>query len=135
MSNQMRFSEAIRLGSMLRPQFFGRAIGRLPDGTIATCANGAALEAAGAALWFVEDGGCVRVNDGPTDEPPWGHFAGLEESCPIPGCMVEACSTIAGIAGHLNDDHRWTREQIADWAESLEAKHLKPAREREPVCV
>jgi hypothetical protein len=39
---------------------------------------------------------------------------------------------LACVIVHLNDDHRWTREQIANW---LERTYGQPAEEQEPVCV
>jgi hypothetical protein len=38
--------------------------------------------------------------------------------CPDHGCTVG--SNMANMIIHLNDDHLWTREAIADWAESLD---------------
>jgi hypothetical protein len=35
---------------------------------------------------------------------------------PYPQCP--ACEQPGGVV-HLNDDHRWTRERIADWLEGL----------------
>lgn len=49
--------------------------------------------------------------------------------CPAQGTPVATidaallCSrpgAVAGIAMHLNDHHRWTREQVADWMETLD---------------
>ncbi len=31
-------------------------------------------------------------------------------------------ATLAVLITHVNDIHRWTRERIADWVESLEAR-------------
>ncbi len=62
---------------------------------IATCALGAAREAG---YWEDDAINAARV------------------SCPH--CGYDAPRL--GIVVHLNDHHRWTREQIADWVESQE---------------
>ena len=41
----------------------------------------------------------------------------------------EVGDTLFGIVAHLNDDHLWTREQIADWVEQIER-----AEETEEQC-
>jgi hypothetical protein len=96
---------------MLHPQAFGAW--RTFDG--ATCAFGAAGEAAGL---LVDD----VINDpfalaaALTAEWPW-----LEgrSRCPVCGAH-RICGRI--IADCLNDRHRWTREQIADWVETIERR-------------
>ncbi len=35
--------------------------------------------------------------------------------CPVEGCRKRLF--LAAIIVHLNDDHRWSREQIAQWLE------------------
>lgn len=44
---------------------------------------------------------------------------GLREisACPVPGCIDR--DSIESTVVHLNDRHRWTREQIADWLDAL----------------
>jgi predicted nucleic-acid-binding protein len=40
------------------------------------------------------------------------------------------------IVWHLNDKHKWTREQIAEWVETIEAQQeAKVAEQPEPVHV
>jgi hypothetical protein len=99
----MRLSEAIRLGAMLHPQFFGHArlIGTAGE-ILATCAVGAAQEA-GFIVHVADDG--VRVTC-PTPKPHWPH-------CREP-------QRVLAMVTHLNDIHRWTRERIADWLETIE---------------
>ncbi len=86
----MKLSEAIRLGSMLRPQSFGTFFSK--DG--GTCALAAAQEAG-----FDNIDVMTRV----VESPFYGHTSSLA------ACVV-----------NLNDHHRWTREQIADWVETVE---------------
>jgi hypothetical protein len=125
--SQLCLSEAIRLGAMQRPQFFGGALsGTLPDGRVGTCAIGAALEAIGVQLIEFD-----AINA----PAPWSDFVEQVERCPAVECAKR--NTIAGVAAHLNDFHRWTREAIADWVEQMEAKHLPAVvqEQAEPVCV
>lgn len=105
----MRLSEAIRLGSMLRGQAFEDYF----DNS-GSCAIGAALEAAGLRD-AVRDGGCAVA------EYENRHRAVFVASCPScgrqPGMgMTSFMNTVI----HLNDDHRWTREAIADWVAGIE---------------
>jgi hypothetical protein len=106
----LKLSEAIRLGSMLKPQGFEGMSG----GT--SCAIQAAVEAAGGDSDFM--------------------YSEAEERFPIikalPACPV-CCGAWHQFTGsemwalyHLNDHHRWTREQIADWVESVERTHEAP---------
>src|SRR6185436_16765159 len=100
----MKLSEAIRLGAMLRPQSFTNGF----DGT-GTCAWGAAFEAVGyAPKGFKFDGAWM---------PKWGEheFHKLfDKSRACPDCGARFTSDMIV---HLNDDHRLTREPIADWVE------------------
>lgn len=116
----MRLSEAIRLGAMLRPQGFGRGF----DGS-GTCAWGAAFEAAG----------YIPKNElfDSTWMPRWGQHAfhaifDVRRQCPQCSRKYDTEMVV-----HLNDEHRWTREQIADWIEILEreqeAKHVLSSTE------
>lgn len=114
----MKLSDAIRLGSMTGPQTFGRY-----ETGDATCAVGAAYRAVG--LRPIADTQKFRAmfplatafNDAP---------------CPVCGLVrVDGVST----APHLNDHHMWTREQIADWVETIERAHEQQPVEPQPVSV
>lgn len=101
----MRLSEAIRLGAMLRPQavnFYFR------DGN--SCALGGALEATGSDYnemsYFANEELQMRW--------PWAFTT--PAVCPL--CLGRA--TVRQVISHLNNEHRWTREQIAAWVESVE---------------
>lgn len=124
----MTFAEAIRLGSVLRPQAFGDTFGtkkrwfRKPVQT--SCALGAAIEAAG--VQFLPDTGSgtnipVRgaVSTGMAWMfPPEWNFTSAHELCPV--CRVN--STIIGLVEHLNDYHKWSRQDIAEWVEPVEVR-------------
>jgi hypothetical protein len=87
-------SEAIRLGCLLAPV---QAFGLYVDGE-ARCVIGTA------ALAYGEEPAVTHIREG------WWF---LNVSCPADGCLSLARPL------HLNDTHRWTRERIADWLESL----------------
>jgi len=104
----MKLSEAIRMNGMMKPQGFGDySIGSIE----APCAIGGALQSVG-----LQD--CLQIGMNymiVTDVWPW---LKLPVSCPVTDCycggiQVQAISLIY----HLNDQHRWTRAQIADWVE------------------
>jgi hypothetical protein len=105
----MKLSEAILLGAMMRPQAF-RAL-FTDDGA---CALGGALLAVGAsgepALRSVRN------------RWPWVFTVSAE--CPSCG---RSCP-VFGIITHLNDTHRWTREQMAGWVASIEPEIGTPKR-------
>lgn len=94
----MQLSEAIRLGAMIRPQCFGRLFlnGR-------SCALGAAVEAAG-----------VKLSD-PQD------YDALRARWPILNVTIDD-STVLDTIVLSNDCSELTREQIADWVETIEAQ-------------
>lgn len=112
----MTLSEAIRLGAALRPQGFGEfeRHGR-------TCAIGAAMEATAfwqTAVW--PEGWMALFNQATT--------------CPDAGCQfawpVDEARLVWDVIVHLNDHHRWARERIADWVETLERADAAPAAEK-----
>ena len=105
----MRFSEAMRLGAMLRPR---QAFWLLHDPSDnSTCAMGAACEAVGI-LDTIEYGG--RYTGKGPQEWRWITMAMLCPACSHFHDQVQA------LVIHLNNDHRWTRERIADWVEAQE---------------
>ena len=119
----MKLSEAIRLGAMLKPQAFDD----FTDG-IGTCAWGAANEAIG-----------LKADGDPAIPRQWWSLCNPpSEACPECGiefhnccdakdfdaCDCEdQCAPVSDVIVHLNDDHQWTREQIADWVSTIEAAH------------
>ena len=89
----MKLSEAIRLGAMLHPQHFGDYYDwDEHNKVIATCALGAAGQA------------------GYKQHPNEAFLLTFTE-CPV--CAWNEC--LRAVVAHLNDGHRWTREDIADW--------------------
>jgi hypothetical protein len=104
----VKLSEAIRLGSMLKPQAFETFF----DGT-GTCALGAACEAMGLVpdRWTLD---ALRAANDLLDLVTVTLLRGV----PCPACPVDTKGT--NLIPHLNDEHRWTREQIADFVETIE---------------
>lgn len=129
----MSLSEAMRLGSMTtRPT--RNTLCRTDDETgaiLETCAMGAAYVAAG-----VLYAGKVTVPP-PDDTPEW-HWAyyHLAEAirCPDPGCRPMHFNSVLGVILHLNDDHDWSREAIADWVADVE-RATERARARATASV
>lgn len=104
----MKLSEAIRLGSMLGPQTFHQL-----HRANATCARGAALLAIGIKDWAEND------EVAHTEWPILFEMRPELKSCEICGKEYVAELLVFAIT-HLNDQHRWTRERIADWVEQIE---------------
>lgn len=110
------FSEAIREGAKLRPQGFDRLF---KDGR--TCAVGAGLDAMGVDLDQI--GGMAEyanIRDELTPEYSY-LFEQTSARCPIAECCSGFCHLQDAIL-HFNDEHKWTREAIADWLETEEEK-------------
>lgn len=101
------FSEAIREGAKLRPQ----TIGTYFDSIGRSCALGAALEA----CFGYEEDDVVGLTE------MFPYILNVAP-CPVNGCFLRDQTIVDVIVAHLNDDHLWTREQIADWLESEEEK-------------
>lgn len=110
------FSEAIREGAPLRPQGFGWtfAEGR-------TCSIGAGLEAMGCLEWHTQS------------DPSDASYQAINASYPYlmaarPIFCSQPCgegsnkATLYSHIVHLNDDHKMSREAIADWLEREEEK-------------
>ena len=108
-----------------------------------TCALGAAIRAVGCGSHqqvsngkgkpfrgkAVKSGDKVNVIEFPDD---WLPLLRMVPQCPVTLCKES--DEVDRLVTHLNDDHRWTREQIAEWIETLEppkeqgASHPKLAK-------
>lgn len=123
----MKYSEAIRLGAMMSP---GQAYGELRDSNGNTCARGAAMDAIG-----ILDG-WIRGRDITAFQKMESQFP-IEKapaSCPLcKGSWAYPYDVITAVV-HLNNEHKWTRQQIADWVETKE-RELEQAAEPELVTV
>lgn len=113
----LKLSEAIRLGAMLKPQGFGELYGTDDQGQVTSCVVGAAF-----------DGGYVT--------PPVEWELTHSTDCPVGGkplCYTMRRAALDEMLVHLNDSHRWTREQIAAWVETIE--RMQEQRATEPQAV
>lgn len=104
------FSAAIRDGAKLNEQTFGVLYlnGR-------TCAIGAGATAMG----FADIGEAWQAI---VAEFPYLGSAQNRTECPAKPCSHPRSRPVYATITHLNDDHRWTREQIADWLYAEEEK-------------
>lgn len=103
----MRLSEAIQLGAMMKPQAF-RAL--FTDDR--ACALGGALLAVGA----VREPALRSVRN------RWPWVLTVSADCPSCG----RSGPVFGVITHLNDHHRWPREQVAAWVAGIEPSDLFP---------
>ena len=101
---ERELAEFIRTGMKKRPD---QAFGDYYQGQSASCALGAAYEAM---YRLPTDANGQR----PTRDLDW-FFDCLDtvKRCPGEGCTKRLF--LAALLVHLNDDHRWSREQIASW--------------------
>jgi len=121
----MKLSEAIRLGSMLRPQAKGGYF--MNDGS---CAIGAAADAIGCQE-IDRRGSAWRLIGLLGRHWPWLLRIDLR-SCVA--CTASQLSRHDQIA-HLNDAHGWTRERIADWVATIEPQEASEPVKAEDVAV
>jgi hypothetical protein len=103
-----KLSTLIREGAAKRPQVFYQLIAPVGDGNYGTCALGAALDAVGYEM-FGED---------PTSEELVTHI-GLELVAVASPAHPGLERPLIDVIINLNDHERWSREQIADWLESI----------------
>jgi hypothetical protein len=118
---KMRISEAMRKGAALGPQLFNR----LMDDEGGSCAYGAVIKVSTALTDIL--GGMAPEAVCPVG--PCAHFTadGLHRAQQPVGLLR--------VVVHLNNDHRWTREKIADWIEATYEGGLKiPAVEIREFC-
>ena len=108
--DERELAEAIRFGARRRSE---QAFGAYYQGRHASCALGAAYE------------GLYRLPEEVGQLHPkrldrlWECLEGTIRSCPE-GCRKRLI--LAAMIIHLNDDHRWSREQIASWLETVNGK-------------
>lgn len=102
--DERELADFIRDGMKRRPD---QAFGDYYQGKSASCALGAAYEAMYRLPADVS-------GEHPTRDLDW-FFDCLDtvKKCPVDGCKKRIF--LAALIVHLNDDHRWSREQIAEW--------------------
>jgi hypothetical protein len=109
----MTLAQAMREGAKLRPQAFYKLFF---DG--GSCALGAALEAV-----FGMDSVRCPLFWNEIDETLRSCLPQLPRLSACPECGTEF-GTLRTVT-HLNDEHRWTRERIADWVETVESQPVE----------
>lgn len=133
----MKLSEAIRLGSLLRPQAFGAFM----DDEGGSCAMGAAMEAAGIRLRRGANKEILVEMEATETYAEWkrAKVYGKPYECPVCKEGVPFADrqgqlrrNITSIIIHLNNDHEWTRGEIADWVATFETAST-PVETRELV--
>jgi hypothetical protein len=125
----VKLSEALRLGSMqVRPTNHGDNVLTVHDvdgRPCAACALGTIAIAAG-----VEDISILSPDGVSLALFP---LLGQDVPSPVGGNPLVPMPTAIN---YLFEHERWTREQIADWVETIEAKYEQPAKEQpQPVIV
>lgn len=115
----MKLSEAILNGCSYKPQIFGNLAN-----DYGVCALGAALcgkgmfpskRPSGNWNWNLQDG--VKIW-----KELWPYVVNFPDKCFV--CNMPRLNETpeVWIISHLNDDHKWSREAIAMWVESIEKK-------------
>lgn len=112
--DEKELAEFIRTGAHERSE---QAFGDYYTGENASCALGAAYEA----MYRLP-----KKPGHPTRDLDW-FFDCLDtvKACPAAGCTKKLY--LAAIIVHLNDDHRWSREEIALWLEGKTPAPASPA--------
>ena len=118
----MTLAEAIRKGAMQRPQAFEVYVGK---GSSSTCAVGAAFEGITGSI-------APTIGDDEILEAMAQAGIGVEPRQPCPECghlTLDASGPLGILVTifHLNDDHHWTREQIADWLDARDSSPVEGA--------
>lgn len=144
MTTPLRLSEAIRLGSLLVPQCFDRTFSYdTEDDARAEPTHACAIGAAMLALGLKEEN--IVNEDIIGDRWPWTTAILGCDLQPVPSHPVlgrrhnwSVCSnlfTIAQYVAHLNDCHRWTREEIAGWIETQEQRFAAPPPDTDRLAI
>jgi hypothetical protein len=120
----MRLSEAIRLGAAISPQTAGRFFEKGKS-----CALGSAALAIGIKETNDVDQ-CVAVMYALRIAFP----VLSNTNVPCPAC-AHLLANLSSAVAHLNDNHSWTREKIADYVEFIENAQQETAPVEEPVAV
>jgi len=122
----MKLSEAMMLGATLRPQARGSFYSRRFFGLFGektSCALGAAYEAGNIQVVGFSPGAQTLDSRGSSTSTlayqvpaEWWRIISATYVCP-------ACPKIlvgSEMIPHLNDHHRWSRQQIAEWVKLIE---------------
>ncbi len=109
----MKLSEAIHTGAKIRPQCRGQYFRAMDGSTIqyGSCALGAAFEAVNGELIYATGigGGLLRQ---------WPELAFSEKNKVI-NPLTQANDYLMFVISDLNDQHKMSREEIANWLKSI----------------
>lgn len=123
---KLKLSEAIRLGAMLKPQGYGMSW--LTTGSV-SCAVFGALQAVGACG---ADSGVLDRLRATWRDTLYFPILDMAATHPVTGKTLR----VRRIVFNLNDIRHWTREEIADWVESIEQAQPQATTEQpDPVAV
>ena len=123
----MKLSEAIRLGATLRRQTRGGQLFTNGHGANKrSCALGATIDAIGLTPQPSTNGTARNRITGELEKsteayhwpPEWFDVMFTLDACPAACGLTDR---IRVLIPHLNDTHRWTREQIADFVQAVES--------------
>lgn len=114
--DERELARAIALGASRRPE---QAFGSYFVGRRASCALGAAYEGI---YRLPLEAGHVRPKH---MERFFDCLEGTLRHCPESGCRKTLM--LSAMIVHLNDDHRWTREQVVAWLETGTPREPEPA--------
>jgi len=120
----MKLSEAILMNGMTKPQGFGAASF---SSASAPCALGGALQSVNRQCARNDINYPITENicNFQTIKDLW-LWTEREITCPVLECSDWTCNVpVSQIIWHLNDQHLWTRAQIAEWVASIEPKELE----------
>lgn len=105
----MKLWEAMLEGAKAGPQLFGS----LSDGNGGTCAMGAVMKGGGLEVLFHS----IEVESSLVTRFPELHENAV---CPEDACYICHGNVLLNVIVTLNDDHRWSRQRIAEWLANRE---------------
>ena len=129
--SSLRLSEAIVLGSVKHPQKFGGFLDSDAHGVTATCGIVAALDAIG----IIDS--AVNAKETICADKVFPILRHKVSGCPEckklhhhdEWLFPVTLDTVAAVIMHLNDDHRWSRPQQAEWVRQIEESVQLEAQE------
>lgn len=116
----------MRLGAMQFPQVFGQCIGVSDDEKEVVGACALATVALSEGLSVVLGGGVIQFLDQLLRLYP---VLLVVIDCPVHNASSGCRGQLWLMIVHLNDQQRWSREQIADFIETIEAAQETPVEE------
>jgi len=121
----VKLNEAIRAGCKLRPKQTYSRLFKDKDGG---CVIGAVMIGTGVADFGSNPANTTHISEINYDQLK-AKIPILQEItvpiCPHPGCKLERIGyNLWNTMVHLNNNHKWTREAIAEWADPRPELHI-----------